>query len=216
MVIGRDGRRTEEQPVGFRFEAALLYAFRLHATQTRKATATPYIAHLLGVAALVLEAGGDEDQAIAALFHDAVEDQGGDDTWSGIHEFFGDRVGEIISACTDQPDVVNHTRENSLERKRWYLVHLSNEVQEEALIVVLADKLHNARGIVMDLRTLGEDLWSRFNVGKDDQLWYYRRLAVIFERRITASPLRPLVDEFSRTVAEMERLARTPTSPRSG
>src|SRR2546427_9730206 len=136
-----------------RFEAALLLATRLHATQTRKGGRIPYVSRLLGVASLALEHGGDEDVAIAALLHDAVEDQGGRPTLARIRRRFGARVAEIVDTAS-----------------------------AEVRLVSACDKLHNARAILADYRVHGEALWKRFKGGRDGTLWYYRSLVQAFRR----------------------------------
>ncbi len=134
-----------------RFEEALVYAFRLHRGQRRKASNIPYVSHLMSVAALVMENGGDEEQAIAALLHDAVEDQGGSPTLEAIRARFGERVAAIVNGCTD---AIDHQALPSAQRKEIYLAHLPT-VPAEVRFVALADKVHNARSIVSDLRNLG-------------------------------------------------------------
>jgi (p)ppGpp synthase/HD superfamily hydrolase len=178
-----------------RFEDALIYATRLHATQTRKGSGVPYISHLLAVAGLVLEAGGDEDHAIAALLHDAAEDQGGLATLAAIRMRFGDAVADIVAACSDtfeEPKPPWHAR------KRAYLDHL-RDAPPAVRLVSCADKLHNARAIAADYRHHGEALWQRFNAGPDDILWYYRELSAIFTAR---GPER-LAAELALVVAEL-------------
>lgn len=189
-----------------RFVAALDYARQLHGQQVRKGTQTPYIAHLLSVAALVLEDGGDEDEAIAALLHDAIEDQGGGATRDEIRRRFGLRVTEIVDGCTDAETIPKPPWRT---RKLAYLVELQT-ASAEILRVSNADKLHNARATLMDYRLLGEELWSRFNGGKEGTLWYYRILVDTFERLRSG----PLVEELRHTVAELERLGAT-TPPHS-
>lgn len=179
-------------PLTHRFEQALLYAHQLHARQTRKGSAIPYIAHLLGVCALVLEDGGDEDEAIAALLHDAVEDQGGRATLEEIQSRFGVRVASIVESCSDAFTV---PKPPWRARKEAYLAHLPQHTPS-AVRVSLADKLHNARAILRDVRTLGPEVWARFNGGRDGTLWYYARLVEIFSQ-ITHSPM---VEELRATV----------------
>jgi 8-oxo-dGTP pyrophosphatase MutT (NUDIX family) len=183
------------------FEAAFRYANQLHARERRKGTTIPYVAHLASVAALVLEHGGDEEQAIAGLLHDAVENQGGRETLEEIRRRFGDRVAAIVEACTDSDTVPKPPR---TERKAKYLAHL-REAPADAMLVSAADKLHNARAILADYRRHGEELWSRFNAGRDDQLWYYRSLVDIFRDRGV-----PLAGELGRVVAELHRLVGGP------
>ncbi len=182
-----------------RFERALVYATRLHSRQLRKGSRVPYVAHLLAVAALVLEHGGSEDLAIAALLHDAVEDQGGPRTLAAIRRRFGSAVASVVSACSDT-DVT--PKPPWRPRKEAYLAHLRH-APAQVRLVSAADKLHNARSTVADLRVQGPDVWSRFHAGPDDQLWYYRSLVAIF-RELGPSAL---ADELGRVVSEMSALA---------
>ncbi len=183
-----------------RFQQALLYAAQLHATQLRKGTQIPYVAHLLAVAALVLEAGGDEDQAIAALLHDAPEDQGGRAVLEEIHLRFGERVAEIVDGLTD---TYEHPKPPWRERKQAYLEHLRH-APAEVRLVSLADKLHNARSILCDLRNSGNHTWQRFKGGKEGTLWYYRSLVEVFQELDTS----PQVEELARTVEEIWQLSK--------
>lgn len=185
-----------------RFDLALHLASGFHHNQGRKGGPVPYISHLLAVTALVLENGGDEDQAIAALLHDAVEDQGGKPTLDTIRHLFGDRVADIVLECSDS-DATDPQKLPSLERKRAYLRQLPT-ISKEALLVTLADKVHNARSILGDYLQIGDEVWSRFNVGKEHQLAYYNRLLEIFRQR--EAPAR-LTDELGRVVGELNRLA---------
>ncbi|HEY7329463.1 MAG TPA: HD domain-containing protein [Gemmataceae bacterium] len=184
-----------------RFEVALIYALHLHAQQKRKGTTVPYISHLLAVAALVLEDGGSEDEAIAALLHDAIEDQGGEPTRQEIRRRFGDKVVQIVNGCTDTDET---PKPPWLERKKQYLEHLRG-ASREVLRVSTADKLHNARAVLSDLRRHGNAVWERFNGGREGTLWYYRRLVQVF--RETGPGY--LVEELDRVVSELERLAGT-------
>jgi GTP pyrophosphokinase len=186
-------------PLGERFEEALVYATRLHAAQRRKGSDIPYVAHLLSVAALVLEDGGDEDQAIGALLHDAVEDQGGAPVRDEIRRRFGDRVVAIVDGCTDADTI---PKPPWRKRKERYIEHLGH-APPEVLRVSMADKIHNARAVLDDYRRLGEALWSRFNGGRDGTLWYYRTLVETYRGRHAG----PLIDELARVVSELERLA---------
>lgn len=190
--------------LSFRFEEALAYAARAHRQHVRKGTSVPYVSHLLGVASLALEHGADEEQAIAALLHDAVEDQGGAPRLDDIRRIFGERVASIVSGCTDA-DV--EPKPPWRPRKEAYLAHLPG-APAEILLVSACDKLHNARAIVRDLREHGAALWSRFTGGRDGTLWYYRALVDAYRK--AGSVDHSLVDELDRTVAEMERLAREP------
>ena len=156
-----------------RFDEALAYASRLHRDQRRKGTDIPYISHLMSVAALVLEHGGDEDQAIAALLHDAVEDQGGEPILEEIRLRYGDGVAKIVADCSDAWE---EPKPPWRERKEAYLAKLP-EKDAASLLVSLADKTHNARAILNDLRQIGDDIWDRFNGGKDGTIWYYEALS---------------------------------------
>lgn len=175
-----------------RFDEAFRYAHELHRAQTRKGTSIPYISHLMIVSALVAEHGGNEDQAIAALLHDAAEDQGGAETLADIKRRFGDAVAEIVSDCTDA------WTEPKLEwrpRKEAYLAKLPGK-PAQSLLVSLADKTHNAEAILFDYRVLGDPLWDRFNGGAEGTRWYYRALADVFSQ---VMPCR-LSDRLSRAV----------------
>lgn len=189
-----------------RFDSALRFACELHHTQFRKGTSIPYIAHLMSVAALVLEAGGDENQAIAALLHDAMEDQGGRPTLNKIRELFGDRVANTVEECSDSDAQDPEHKKPWHERRHAYIGHLAH-ASPDALLVSIADKLHNARALFNDYRILGDSLFLRFNkkASKQDQLDHYRGLVTAF-RNTDAPPA--LVEELDRVVSELERLAR--------
>lgn len=192
--------KTTTSPVlTARFREALLFAAQLHAGQIRKGSGVPYIAHLLGVTSIVLEHGGSEAQAIAALLHDAVEDQGGVSTRARIQELFGEQVAEIVDACSDSDSQVKPPWR---ERKEAYLRRLRDE-PEAARLVSAADKLHNARSIVADFRVQGESVWTRFTGGKTGTLWYYNELTKIFQQGGPAA----LAAELDRVVAELNSLA---------
>jgi GTP pyrophosphokinase len=183
-----------------RFEQALVYAAILHSGQARKGTSTPFISHLLSVAALVLENGGNEDEAIAALLHDAVEDAGGAPRLEDIRSRFGPIVAEIVLGCTDTD---KSPKPPWKQRKEQYIAHLAHGSQSVKL-VSCADKVHNSRSIVADLRELGDAVWSRFTGGKNGTLWYYRTLLETYKKH--GGPRR-LVGELARTVEEIKRLA---------
>ncbi|MCU0866616.1 MAG: HD domain-containing protein [Planctomycetes bacterium] len=185
--------------LGPRFDQALLLASELHRQQVRKESGVPYVSHLLAVCALALEHGADEDQAIAALLHDAVEDQGGLPTAARIRTQFGDRVAELVLALTDAVVV---PKPPWRARKEAYLQHLA-AAPAAVLLVSCCDKIHNARSIVTDHAQSGAALWSRFTGGRDGTLWYYRELAAIFARRGPAGPAR-LLGELA---ARMQQLA---------
>lgn len=182
-----------------RFEEALVFACRLHAGQRRKGRDVPYVGHLLGVASLVLEHGGAEDEAIAALLHDAVEDQGGVATRQEIARRFGEQVAIIVDGCTDA-DVMPKPPWRA--RKETFIARLAR-ASPSVRLVVSADKLHNARAVLEDYRLIGEALWERFRGGRAGSLWYYR---VVADALATAGRT-PLVEELERAVAELERLA---------
>jgi (p)ppGpp synthase/HD superfamily hydrolase len=182
-----------------RFEDALAYTAHLHAAQVRKVSNIPYIAHLLAVTAIVLEYGADEDEAIAALLHDAIEDQGGQAVRTQIEQRYGARVAAIVEGCSDT-DVF--PKPPWRQRKEAYLVHLRIAPASVRLISA-ADKLANVRSVIMDYHRVGEQVWERFNGGREGTLWNYRALVETF----LAAGTTPLVEELARAVAEMERLA---------
>lgn len=183
-----------------RFTEALIYARELHATQVRKGSGVPYIAHLLGVASIALEYGANEDEAIAALLHDAIEDQGGNATREEIRRRFGDIVTEIVDGCTDADTI---PKPPWRQRKEDYIAHLPR-ASASVRLVSAADKLYNAATILKDYRILGDNIWSRFKGGKEGSLWYYRALVVAF-RKVESTPL---VDELDRVVSELENLVK--------
>lgn len=180
-----------------RFEQALVYAARLHAGQIRKGSGVPYVSHLLAVAGLVLETGGDEDEAIAALLHDGPEDQGGRATLAEIRQRFGQRVAGIVAECSDSFEA---EKPPWRARKLTYLAHLE-QATRSARHVSCADKLHNARSVLMDYRLVGEAIWQRFRGGREGTLWYYRALAETLNRGEV--PL--LAAELERTVRLLEQ-----------
>lgn len=182
-----------------RFEQALVYAAQLHANQVRKGNDVPYISHLLSVAALVLEDGGDEDEAIAALLHDAVEDQGGAATREVIKQKFGENVAQIVDGCTDAETI---PKPRWKERKLKYIEHLRH-ASPSVLRVASADKLHNARCTLTDLRRDGESVWQKFRGGKEGTLWYYSELLAVFEE---VNFNNSIVEELKRVIGEMEKI----------
>src|SRR3989344_3294639 len=189
-----------------RFNEALVYAAGLHARQNRKGTDIPYVSHLLAVASLVLEHGGNEDEAIAALLHDAIEDQaqhngGAEALRQRIREKFDDAVVDIVDGCSDAD---THPKPEWRGRKEKYIAHLRT-ASSSVRLVAAADKLHNARAVLRDYQLLGDDLWARFNpeAGKEGSLWFYRE--VVKALRVVDSS--PLVDELDRVVTELEKSA---------
>ncbi len=180
-----------------RYQKALVLAHQLHHNQTRKGTSTPYIAHLLSVSALVMEHGGDEDQAIAGLLHDAVEDQGGRPTLEMIEKEFGGNVADIVEGCTD---AYTNPKPPWPGRKTAYLTKLKT-ADDNVLLVSLADKVHNARSILADLNDPSGSVWDKFKGGREGTLWYYQALADIFDQSSFTNlkkELRRLVDEITK------------------
>ncbi len=180
-----------------RFDDAFRYAHELHAGQTRKGTASPYVGHLMGVASIVLDDGGTEDEAIGALLHDAVEDQGGRARLEEIRRRFGDAVARIVEDCTDSWET---PKKPWAERKRQYVEH-ARHLGASSLRVSAADKVHNAYAILRDLRNSGEAVWSRFNAAPDDVLSYYESLVRAFREAGGGR----LVDELDRIVRGIQR-----------
>jgi GTP pyrophosphokinase len=180
-----------------RFDQALVWASQLHREQRRKGGGAPYISHLLAVAALVLEAGGDEDEAIAALLHDAVEDQGGAPILAQIERRFGARVASIVAGCTDTDQT---PKPPWRERKTEFLDALA-AADASVKLVVAADKLHNATCTLHDLRSEGPPTWDRFR-GREKAMWYYRSVLATLAR----SGPNPLVRQLEMIVAELETL----------
>jgi GTP pyrophosphokinase len=197
-VSGRRGRSASSKPLlGPRFRRALAFAARLHATQFRKGTTRPYVAHLLGVTSIVLTHGGDEDEAIAALLHDAVEDQGGKPLLRKIRERFGTRVARIVDACTDAD---TYPKPPWRERKERYLRHLRS-AEASARLVSAADKIYNAQETLMDARIVGKEVWKRFHASREETLWYYGEVVKILQRkgpRTLAVELARIVDELAK------------------
>jgi GTP pyrophosphokinase len=194
-----------DTPIGRspRFHAALIYAATMHAEQKRKGTEIPYLAHVLAVASLVLEAGGDEDTVIGALLHDVAEDQGGHAALEEIRRTFGERVAGIVDGCTDAYSV---PKPPWRARKERYVAHLRDPATPAVVAMVsCADKLHNARSILADYRRLGERLWERFTADGSATLWYYEAVVAALQQRGDT----PMVDELALVVAELRRLMAT-------
>ncbi len=191
--------------LGPRLQRAFRYAAEKHAGQTRKQSAVPYLSHLMAVASLVLEAGGDEDMAIAALLHDVVEDCGGMPRLREIHKQFGPRVAKIVEGCTDS---FGEPKPEWIERKKEFLREVKH-ADAETRLVSASDKLHNVRTILADYRKDGEAIWTRFSGKKEGTLWYYRALSDEYRRR---NPNR-ITRELEIAVADLERVVgRNPRS----
>ncbi len=192
------------RPLSPRFIEALRFATTAHEGQGRKGTDTPYVAHLLAVTAIVLEHGGDEDQAIAALLHDAIEDQGGDGMRTRIREKFGERVTGMVDDCTDAEVLPKPPWK---ERKLAYLAHIP-AAHKDSLLVSMSDKLHNSSSILRDFNRHGVSVFDRFSAGPDDTVWYYESLVAAFaaeepggDAAALLGELRSVVDELRRSVA---------------
>ncbi|HWA57421.1 MAG TPA: HD domain-containing protein [Gemmatimonadales bacterium] len=185
-----------------KFTEALLYAGELHGRQRRKGSGIPFMAHLLGVASIVLEDGGDEEEGIGALLHDAVEDHPREGkTEREILERFGPRVHRIVLGCTDT-DPAGGKKGSWEARKKKFIDHLRREADPDVLRVATADKLYNARSILNDMRLVGEEVWSRFSVPREKTLWYYREVTLALKEQLPRSPRR-LVRELGGVVWAM-------------
>jgi hypothetical protein len=194
-----------------RFLAAVALAAQVHGRDRRTGTEIPYVAHLLVVTGLVIEDGGDEDQAIAALLHDAVEDGGGRELLARIERSFGAHVAAIVAALSDSIDI--DPQEPWIQRKARYLEHLADEHDDAILRVALADKVHNARSIVRDYRENGRALWERFTQKTArQQLWYYGGLLEFFEERRPGA----LTEDLWRAVGELAWLVAHDEAQQSG
>jgi GTP pyrophosphokinase len=185
-----------------RLSAAFAYAHHLHRDQRRKGSDIPYIAHLMAVASLALEYGASEDDAIAALLHDAVEDQGGEPTLTAIRERFGEGVAATVAACTDSLATGGDPARDWQQRKQAFVARIPHE-PASAQLVSACDKLHNAGSLLRDYRQQGEALWDRFRGRKTGTLWYYRALTDAFARA-GAIPA-PLQAELEATVSALEQ-----------
>jgi (p)ppGpp synthase/HD superfamily hydrolase len=192
--------------LGPRLQSAFRYAAEKHEGQARKQTSVPYLSHLMAVASLVLEAGGDEEMAIAALLHDVVEDCGGMPRLREVRKLFGDRVAKIVEGCTDS---FSDPKLEWKQRKDDYLEHLKH-ADLETRLVSAADKLHNVRTILTDYRKDGEKIWERFSGKKDGTLWYYRALSNEYQHTSNR-----LTSELAITLSELEE-AVSKNTPRSG
>jgi (p)ppGpp synthase/HD superfamily hydrolase len=190
--------QTTSPRLTHKFDDAMGYAAEKHRNQTRKGGDIPYLGHLLSVAGYVIEADGTETEAIAALLHDTAEDQGGEKTLAEIRVKFGEEVAKIVAECSD---TVVTPKPPWRERKENYINHLS-EASDSAVLVSLADKLHNAHAILRDFRAYGAQLWQRFSV-KDpaDHLWYYTSLLEVYRKRFQHNWL---VDELTEVISALD------------
>lgn len=178
--------------LSIQYYRAFEYANTWHRDQARKSTTLPYILHPMGVASLVLEAGGDEEQAIAALLHDVPEDCGGEARLSEILEMFGPRVEAIVRGCSDSLVEEKEDKAPWRERKQAHIDHVAT-AHMDTLIVTAADKTHNGRAIATDLQTIGNEVWNRFNASRDDIIWYYSTFYnELAKRDVTPALLNPL------------------------
>lgn len=187
-----------------RFTDAFAYALDVHGEMKRKGTEIPYMAHLMGVTSLVLQYGGTEDEAIGALLHDAAEDAGGHDRLADIETRFGPHVSAIVHGCSDSFET---PKRPWLERKREYIDHVAS-VSASAILVSVADKIHNVGSIIADYRTDGDALWARFNpdAGKTGTVWYYRSLVTAYRATAASGPHTRAVDDLDRLVRQLEEM----------
>ncbi|HYK50858.1 MAG TPA: HD domain-containing protein [Terriglobales bacterium] len=200
-------KKSPKPPVlGKRLQRAFRYAAEKHAGQTRKQSAVPYLSHLMAVTSLVLEGGGDEDMAMAALLHDVVEDCGGMPRLREVHKKFGARVAKIVEGCTDS---FSDPKLPWIVRKKEYIKRLKHE-DAETRLVSASDKLHNVRTVMTDYRQDGESIWKRFSGGREGTLWYYRALSDEFRRR---KPNR-ITRELALAVQELQKTAGAKRSAR--
>jgi (p)ppGpp synthase/HD superfamily hydrolase len=188
--------------LSIQYYRAFEYANQWHRDQARKSTTLPYILHPMGVASLVLEAGGDEEQAIAALLHDVPEDCGGEIRLTEILEMFGPRVEAMVRGCSDSLVAEKEDKAPWRERKQAHIDHVAT-ADMDTLIVTAADKVHNGRAIATDLQTIGDKVWERFNASRDDIIWYYSTFySALEERGVTKALLNPLLTAIEIMKAE--------------
>ncbi len=190
LKSSRDDQSKDKKPAqqySDRLGEAVGLACRLHSSQSRKSTNIPYVSHLLAVGALVIEDCMDEETAIAAILHDAVEDQGGLETAKLIRKRFGSRVEKIVLECSDAAPESEDQKEPWLVRKAHH-IHKMSTVSIPALYVTAADKLHNVQSTLLDRQSdIGPDVWQRFNADRDDFFWYHRKVLAVLEARIGES-----------------------------
>ena len=193
-------------PLSIRFDHALLFAAQVHRNQERKKSGVPYISHLLGVAAIVLDYGGDEDMGIAALLHDAAEDHGGKAMLAVISQMFGPRVAKIVDGCTDAYGDEGKNKPKWYPRKLRYIRRMRHE-DADTRFVSAADKLYNARAVLRDVRQYGDSAFGSFSAPQAKVLWYYRSLVREYRAAGVTHQLKPLLDDYDRVVTELEHLA---------
>src|SRR3974390_1365064 len=192
-------------PLSIRFDHALLFAAQVQRNQGRKKCGVPYISHLLGVAAIVLDYGGDEDMGIAALLHDAAEDHGGKAMLEVIAKMFGPRVAKIVDGCTDSYGDEGKNKPKWYPRKLRYIRRMRHE-DADTRFVSAADKLYNTRAVLRDVRQYGDSAFGRFAAPKAKVLWYYRSLVREYRAAGVTHPLKQLLDDLDRVVTELEHL----------
>lgn len=182
---------------------AFEYTARFHRRQTRKGTDIPYLAHVLGVASLVLEYGGSDKQVAAALLHDVPEDHGGEDRLQEIEKKFGKKVARIVRDCSDSLVGDPAKKEKWTKRKKRYVKHL-RKASHDVLLVSCADKLYNAKATLEDARTIGPKVWKRFNAGPRKQARHYRAMSTVFCRRMRRGRPAAMARELRSVVNELE------------
>jgi len=192
-----------------RLTDAFSFAFDAHREQTKKGSAVPYISHLLEVSGLVLTYGGNEDEAIAALLHDTVEDHPDLVSFQSIGKRFGSKVAQIVESCSDSTTIPKPPWK---PRKERYIEHLRG-ANESVLMVAAADKLSNVRAVIKDYRQIGDGVWKRFNAGKSDQLWYYRTVTEALTEAAGTGRAHVLVQDLKRAVTELEELCCGASNP---
>jgi (p)ppGpp synthase/HD superfamily hydrolase len=187
-----------------RFTNALSYAARVHRTQPRKGTNIPYVGHLLGVASIVIDNGGTEDEAIAALLHDAPEDRGGIPRLEDIRAQFGDVVAKIVESCSDSLVEDPEAKQEWRDRKLAYIEHLKGADDKSVYLVSVADKLHNARSILVDLKRYGDVVWERFKGKRDGTLWNFAALIEVYKQGPEDARREPIIGELRRVVSQLQ------------
>jgi len=206
LLLERTAVEKLEKPLSKRFDRALRFASRLHANQPRKGTQIPYFAHLMAVASIAMEAGANEDEAIAALLHDAPEDQGGKKTLNKIRRRFGSRVAAIVEHCSDTFET---PKPPWLDRKRIYVDGLKS-ADAGMLLVSIADKVHNAQATLRDLRIVGPEVFDRFSASPAQTMQNYRNLLAAYESGPADDRRESLVAELRRTLDSIDAIISQP------